>query len=205
MKYINNTIKSTLTAVAVMAIGSSAFGALLIDEEWDGPTYPDNFVYGEVAVATYSIDNGSVLSGANSLKVDITNSGGAGEWWALQVARTGITLAAGDVLDISFEIKSTVALGFWSRVEGDAAVVPNGSVNDWVAVAAGETKTISYQTLPMVGNGAGTFMLAMGESTPVPGEVWIDNLQVDVIPEPATFGLMGLAAAVLIGARRFRM
>ena len=203
MKYMNNTIKSTLAAVAVMAIGSSAFAAL-ISEEWDGPTYPDNFVYGGNAIATYSIDNGSILSGANSLKVDIVNSGGAGEWWALQVARTGITLATGDVLDVSFEIKSTVALGFWSRVEGDASIVPGGSVNEWVAVAAGETKTISYQTPAMVGNGGGTFMLAMGESTPVPGQVWVDNLQVDVIPEPATFGLLGLASVVLIGMRRFR-
>lgn len=204
MKHVSHIVKTTVVAAAIMAIGSPSFAAL-ISEEWDGPTYPDNFVYGENAIATYSIDNGSVLSGANSLKVDITHSGAATEWWALQVARTGVSLAAGDVIEVSFEIKSTVALGFNSRIEGVPEVVPGGSVNEWITVAAGETKTVTYQTPAMVGTGGGTFMLAMGESTPVPGEVWIDNLQVTVIPEPATFGLLGLAAAVLIGMRRFRM
>jgi len=202
MKHVSHIVKTTVVAAAIMAIGSPSFAAL-IEEEFDA--YPGStFTYenfGGGAINTYSQDTGSVLSGVNSLKLDITNSGT--DWWALQV-RAPVTVAAGDVLEVSFQIKSTAELGFWSRIEGDAGIVPGGSMNEWVAVAAGETKTVTYQMAPMVGTGGALYMLALGNSTPGAAEVWVDNIQVTVIPEPATLGLLGLAAAVLIGMRRFR-
>lgn len=171
----------------VMIYNQAGGGSNLVDEDFDifpGSSYFTFENYGGGAVNTYSQDTGSVLSGANSLKLDITNSGDAGNWWALQV-RAPLILVAGDVLEVSFQVKSTADISFLSRLEGDVSVVPDGSMNEVIDVLAGEIKTVTYQMAAILSDGGGTFMFALGDSTAGAAEVWIDAITIKkLIPRP---------------------
>jgi len=173
---MNNVVVGAFVFTLLMAFGSPSFGALPISEEFDGPEYAFTFVNYEEGVAFYtpSQDTNGVLSGANSAKLDIFDSGSA--WWAIQVRATEFVYAT-SIVSISFDIKSTAALSSIFRVEG-----PNDPEDFPVSLLAGETKHYEFLTTKSINGGPTTFMFALGASLfGVPAEVWIDNVQIEVV------------------------
>ena len=177
MKHMNHVVVGAFALL--MAFGSPSFGALIISEEFDGPTYAfefNNYQPTETTVA-FSQDTSGVLSGANSAKVDITVSGT--EWWAIQVRSVDLNLLASSTLSFSFDIKSSADLNFNVVVEGE-----NDPQNFPVSLLAGETKHYSFTTAELVNQGIHKLIFGLGSSTAGAAEVWIDNVQVEGDPVP---------------------
>ena len=175
MKRVNHVVIGTFIFTLLMAFGSPSFGAI-ISEEFDGPTYAftlENFQT-ELAAWSVSQDTNSVLSGVNSAYMNITSSGD--QWWALQVRAANIQVLASSVLSISFDIKSSAALNFDFVIEG-----ANPRMLFPVSLAAGETKHYSFTTDEFINGGNTFFMFGLGNSTVSGSEVWLDNVQIEVV------------------------
>ena len=176
MKHVNHAVVGTFIFILLMAFGSPSFGTILVSEEFDGPEYAFTFENYEAGVAVYtaSQDTNSVLSGVNSAYLDITAPGS--DWWAIQVRTAPLYVYATSIVSISFDIKSSVELDCIFRVEG-----ANDPEDFPISLAPGETKHYEFLTSEFINGGPTIFMFALGASSGVASEVWIDNVQIEVI------------------------
>jgi len=177
MKRMNNVVVGAFVFALLMAFGSPSFGALPISEEFDGPEYAFTFenFQPEEAAFTVSQDTNSVLSGVNSAKLNITSSGT--EWWAIQVRATEQVYAT-SILSVSFDIKSSAAIDCIFRIEG---ANPTPAQDFDISLAAGETKHYAFLSDKIGYGGPANFMFAFGNSLGVVADVWIDNVQIEVV------------------------
>jgi hypothetical protein len=138
---------------------------------------------------------------------DMDSSGGWGVFVSEVNPTTGLPLAslgltAGDEYEFTFDMIDLGTGGALAgmKMEGWDGVGSQGNSGDvkFNATTSWETYTFLW-TVPATSTGIKFVPLSVDG-----GHVGFDNVGVDVIPEPATFGLLGLAGAALFVARRFR-
>jgi len=121
---------------------------------------------------TYSIDNSGKLSGANSLRFNIGNSGS--DFWTLQMRTVNSKVKQGKRYAVRFKAKADKNTSFEFRSEGMVNHIQTISLN------ANETKDISFELPVASSDGNCTFLFGLGNS----GNnynLWLDAIEIQPV------------------------
>ncbi|RNC66721.1 RagB/SusD family nutrient uptake outer membrane protein [Proteiniphilum sp. X52] len=163
-------------------IRKRAFGAgvsipseIILKEEFDteingnaaGFFTMNNYDENNGAAWTYAIDNTSVLSGENSLHINVIRSNN--EFWALQVRADNQPVKKDRTYSVRFNVKSSQNMNLDFRSEGPL------SHTEIIPLTAGEVKNVSFDTTSAGEDGNCVIFFALG-NTGNNYDIWIDDI-----------------------------
>lgn len=158
--------------------GISLPAETILEEEFDGEFEDDvigafsmnNFDSDNGAAWAYDVDKTSVLSGVNSLHINVIQSNT--EFWTLQVRADNQPVKQGRTYNIKFKLKASKDVIFDFRTEGPL------SHTEAISLKAGEVKDFSFDTAPAGGDGNCVIFFALG-NTGNNYDVWIDAVKLE--------------------------
>jgi len=166
-------------------IRKRAFGAgvsipseMVLNEEFDtevnennvGAFAMSNFDEGNGAAWTYDVDKNSVLSGENSLHINVIKSNT--EFWTLQVRADHQPVKKGRTYAVRFKVKASKDINLDFRAEGPL------SHTQVIPLVAGEVKEVSFDTGAAGEDGNCVIFFALG-NTGDNYDLWIDAVELE--------------------------
>lgn len=149
---------------------------VLVNEEFDGNfnnnligAFSINNYQTDVADISFNKDITGVLSQANSLHLNLKNSGS--EWWAIQVRADGIPVEEGKVYTVSFKAKASKDVTFDFKSEGPL------SHSQPVSLKANQVTDIAFDLNAAGSDGNSVMFLALG-NTGNDYDIWIDSIMI---------------------------
>jgi hypothetical protein len=193
-----------LSVVAMLCLSVPSLAGVVIGD-FEGSL--DGWVMESGAVGTVSTE--FPTSGSNSLQVVFPNN------WISVMKKSITSYATADLETISFDVTTrndnSQIPAWWLHTN----IIINSDVTGWKDSGnlyssvpwSPRTDTITW-TVPqairdLLAGGAGWCdVLIVTNTGSTGGTMWIDNVQLGIVPEPATMSLLGLGALALLKRRK---
>ncbi len=127
------------------------------------------------AIATYSIDKTSQLSGINSAKINVTTS--SSQIWHAQIGQSGKTIESGKTYRITFKAKASTARSINSLIQLGATPWTEYASSNHAVTTSAQTFTYTFVASATINNNI-LFSINVGT---VIGTIWIDDVRFEEV------------------------
>ena len=145
---------------------------LLSNNEFDDGTNNWQLWEGNGTTGTFEIDNTSQLSGVNSAKITLTNTGGGAAWELSFAQGLPSAISSNEQYELTFMAKASTPVDIMFKIQETAS--PWGSLYEGSASLTTSPQSFSFIFTP-TGSGDANFLFSLG-AIGTGTQVWIDNV-----------------------------
>jgi hypothetical protein len=209
-------MKKLLTLAVLLAVVVPAGAEVVFERNFNDGNALVGFGFdgsgGGTLEVTEGIGTGAGPDGTDSLHVTADASAATG-WWVQNyntnwVGYTLPTMEPGEFMQVSLDAKGSEAASMkfaLQDTDGSAATQSLSLTTEWQTLTIRVDEMTDYST--MIADFNGGFLtfgtgINQGWGFDAGNEYWVDNVMLEVVPEPATMALLGLGGLAVLRRRR---